>query len=197
MCGFESLPGHGVRVQIEPLQIPAVRRIRPRRFDDARGSFAELANAGLVEALGLEGPFAQDNWSFSRRRGTLRGMHFSRRPAAQGKLVRVTRGAILDVAVDVRAGSPTFARHVAVELTADRLEMVWVPEGFAHGFVTLEDATEVTFKVSHPYVPALEVGIRFDDPALGIDWGLPPDEMTVSERDRHQSNLSEVAPFAT
>lgn len=182
-------------METTPLALPEVKLVRPRRFDDPRGSFAEIANPGLLAALRLEHPFVQDNWSRSERRGTVRALHFQRPPNPQGKLVRVTRGRILDVAVDVRAGSPTFGRHVAVELSADRLELLWIPGGFAHGFVTRADATEITYKVTHPYDRAAEQGLAWDDPALGIDWGVSPEEAVLHERDRRQPRLSEIEPF--
>jgi dTDP-4-dehydrorhamnose 3,5-epimerase len=184
-------------MEIVPLAIPEVRLIRPRRFQDVRGHFAELYNQRtLGEALGLSGPLVQDNLSHSARSGTVRALHFQRPPNAQGKLVRVTRGAIRDVAVDLRRGSPTFGAHVMVELSERELALLWVPEGFAHGFVTTAPDTEVNYKVTAYYSPADEVGVQWDDPDLGIPWGVSAAEATLSDRDRRQTAFAALeSPF--
>ena len=154
-----------------------------RRFADPRGVFAETYSRRDFAALGLTEEFVQDNWSLSERVGTVRGLHFQRRPHAQGKLVRVLRGRILDVAVDIRGSSPTFGEHVAVELAAGDGRMLWVPAGFAHGFCTLEPNTEVAYKVTAEYAPESDAGIAWDDPVLGIGWPVAPEDALVSRKD--------------
>jgi dTDP-4-dehydrorhamnose 3,5-epimerase len=154
-----------------------------RRFADPRGIFAETYSRRDFAALGLAEDFVQDNWSLSERVGTVRGLHFQRRPHAQAKLVRVLRGRILDVAVDIRRSSPTFGEHVAVELAAGDGRMLWVPVGFAHGFCTLEPMTEVAYKVTADYAPESDAGIAWDDPALGIGWPVAPEDALVSRKD--------------
>ena len=193
-CSRAWPPSYGV--QIQPLAIRDVLLIRPRMFEDPRGAFAEIYNhEQWSEHLGLSGPFVQDNWSYSRRAKTVRALHFQRPPQPQGKLVRVTRGSIKDVALDVRRGSPTYGRHVMATLSAQDLGLLWIPAGFAHGYVTLEDDTEVTYKVTHRYDPKCEVGIQWNDPKLGIDWDVSPDEATVADRDRQQPPFAELTPF--
>lgn len=180
-------------MEIRRLELPDVCLIVPRRFEDTRGSFSEIYNhAALEDALQLRRPFVQDNLSVSPKAGTVRALHFQRPPNAQGKLIRVAHGAIRDVAVDVRDGSPSFGQHVMVQLTDKNLELLWVPEGFAHGFVTTAPDTEVTYKTTAYYSPSHEVGIRWNDPVLGIDWGISEDEALVSERDQMLSSFSEI-----
>lgn len=179
-------------MQVEPLSIPDVKLITPRRFQDDRGFFSETWSARVWEEAGLEAHFVQDNHAYSVAKGVVRGLHFQLQPAAQGKLVRVTRGAILDVAVDIRRGSPTFGRHVSAVLSADNWAQLWVPEGFAHGYVTLEPETEVVYKVTNLYAPALDRGIRWDDPALGIDWGISSDAAILSEKDCKLPTLADA-----
>lgn len=154
-----------------------------RQFADPRGVFSETYSRRDAEALGLAEEFVQDNWSRSDRVGTVRGLHFQRRPHAQGKLVRAVRGRILDVAVDLRRSSPTFGKHVAVELAGGDGRMLYVPAGFAHGFCTLEPMTEVAYKVTCEYAPESDAGIAWDDPALGIDWPVAPEDALVSSKD--------------
>jgi dTDP-4-dehydrorhamnose 3,5-epimerase len=154
-----------------------------RRFADPRGVFSETYSRRDFAALGLADEFVQDNWSLSERVGTVRGLHFQRRPHAQAKLVRVLRGRILDVAVDIRRSSPTFGEHVAVELGAGDGRMLWVPVGFAHGFCTLEPNTEVAYKVTTDYAPESDAGIAWDDPALGIGWPVAPEDALLSRKD--------------
>jgi dTDP-4-dehydrorhamnose 3,5-epimerase len=163
--------------------IPDVRRITPPRFGDARGWFSEVWNARKMAEIGVDAAFVQDNESRSAARGTVRGLHYQRPPNAQGKLVRVVRGAVLDVAVDVRRGSPTYGRWVAEELSAENGAMLWVPRGFLHGFVTLERETLVIYKVDGFYAPDCDGAIRFDDPDLGIDWGIDPADAVLSDKD--------------
>jgi dTDP-4-dehydrorhamnose 3,5-epimerase len=163
--------------------IRAPMLVEARRFADPRGVFSETYSRRDFAALGLADEFVQDNWSLSERVGTVRGLHFQRRPHAQAKLVRVLRGRILDVAVDIRRSSPTFGEHVAVELAAGDGRMLFVPVGFAHGFCTLEPMTEVAYKVTADYAPESDAGIAWDDPALGIGWPVAPEDALVSQKD--------------
>lgn len=162
--------------------IPGPLAIAPRRLEDARGLFAETYSRPAFAALGIAEEFVQDNHSVSPRAGTLRGLHFQRPPRAQAKLVRVTRGAVLDVVVDIRRGSPHFGRHVALELSAANGLIFYVPVGFAHGFLTTEPDTEVLYKVSDTYAPEAEGGIAWDDPALGIAWGEAAPLLSAKDR---------------
>lgn len=164
--------------------IPCVRVLTPRRFEDSRGVFSEVFRRDAMTALGVTRDFVQDNHSVSRRRGTVRGLHYQIAPFAQDKLVRVVRGAIFDVAVDLRRHSPTFGRHVTCILSAAEWNQLLIPVGFAHGFCTLEPDTEVIYKVTAYYSAAHERGIRWDDPQLGIDWPVAPDVALLSEKDR-------------
>lgn len=173
-----------------------VRLIKPRRFGDERGWFTETYNERAFAKLGIAVPFVQDNHSLSRPAGTVRGLHFQAPPHAQAKLVRCVRGRIFDVAVDVRRGSPTFGRSAAVELSADNGDQLFVPVGFAHGFMTLEPDTEVVYKVSDFYDAGSEGGVLWDDPDLGIAWPLPPDRALLSPKDRELPPLRALAsPF--
>ena len=174
--------------------LPGVLIIEPRVFGDARGFFMETWNAGAFAAAGLDLAFVQDNHSRSQK-GVLRGLHFQN-PGPQGKLVRVTSGAVYDVAVDLRASSPTFGRWTGVELSADNKRMFWVPEGFAHGFLTLEDNTDFLYKCTAPYAPHSEHTLAWDDPAVGIDWpdlGMAP---IISDKDTRGASLADAAVFA-
>ena len=182
-------------MQIDPTALPDVLILTPRRFGDARGWFMETWNASRLAEMGLDLPWVQDNHSLSAAKGTLRGLHFQTPPFAQDKLVRVTRGAILDVAVDLRAGSPTYGDYAAVELSAENWRQLLVPVGFAHGFVTLEPDTEVLYKVTAPYAPENDHGLAFDDPALGIDWRLPLSGLTLSDKDRKHPRLAEMLRY--
>ncbi len=163
-----------------------------RRFTDTRGVFAETYSRRSAATFGFGEEFVQDNWSCSERVGTVRGLHFQRRPHAQAKLVRAVRGRIFDVAVDLRRASPTFGRHVAVELAAGDGRMLYVPVGFAHGFCTLEPMTEVAYKVSADYAPDADAGIAWNDPALGIDWPVAAEDAHVSRKDELLPPLSEL-----
>lgn len=159
-------------MQIEQTPLPDVVILTPARFGDARGWFSETFNAGCFSAAGLTMAWLQDNHSMSAAAGTLRGLHYQRPPHAQDKLVRCTRGAIFDVAVDVRRGSPAYGQWFGVELTPENGKQLLVPRGFLHGFVTRLPDTEVQYKCSDVYAPECDGGIRWDDPAIGIDWGL-------------------------
>lgn len=172
--------------------------IDPKRFEDARGWFAEVYSETAFARLGIPDRFVQDNHSLSRAAFTLRGLHFQTPPAGQAKLVRCVRGRVHDVAVDVRAGSPTYGRHVAVELSAANGRQLYVPVGFAHGFLTLEAESEVTYKVSSGYAPDHDGGIAWNDPAIAVDWPLPPGATPLlSAKDERLPRLSDWAsPFA-
>ena len=182
-------------LSVEDTAIPAVKIVTPKKFGDHRGFFSETWSRKAFTDAGLDLDFVQDNQSLSAPVGTLRGLHFQSAPFAQDKLVRVTRGRILDVAVDIRASSPTFGKHVAVELSAENWKQLLVPVGFAHGFVTLEPDTEVLYKVTAPYAPENDHGLAFDDPALGIDWGLPAERLTLSDKDRRHPRLAELPRY--
>jgi dTDP-4-dehydrorhamnose 3,5-epimerase len=174
--------------------------IKPARIGDARGWFSETFNARLYAEAGIPDDFVQDNESRSEAMGTLRGLHFQLPPHAQAKLVRCTRGRILDVVVDIRHGSPTFGQHTRVELSAEKGEQLYVPTGFAHGFCTLEPDCEISYKVTAYYAPEFDRGLAFDDPSLGIEWPFPVHSLVLSDRDRKHpglSGLSEVFPAQT
>jgi dTDP-4-dehydrorhamnose 3,5-epimerase len=160
-------------MQVDLTALPGVLLVTPRRFGDARGWFMETYSAPRMAKAGLQHlTWVQDNHSFSAAKGTLRGLHYQAPPRAQDKLVRCSRGAIFDVAVDFRLGSPTFANWVGVELTADNGRQLLVPKGFLHGFVTLTEDTEVQYKCSDTYAPEYDGAVRWDDPEIGIDWGV-------------------------
>lgn len=182
---------------VEPLAIPEVKRIVPRVIRDDRGYFSETYNYRALAEAGLDIAFVQDNQSLSRAKGVVRGLHFQAPPHAQGKLVRVLKGAIFDVAVDIRHGSPTFGRHVSATLSAENAAQLWVPPGFAHGFCTIEPDTEVLYKVTDYYAPDCDLGIKWDDPDLGIAWPLSAADAILSERDKSHLRLSEMAPVFT
>lgn len=182
-------------LSVEPTAIPDVKIITPKKYGDHRGFFSEVYKQSDMAAAGIDLAFVQDNHSLSAQVGTLRGLHFQSAPFAQDKLVRVTKGRILDVAVDIRASSPTFGQHVAVELSAENWRQLLVPIGFAHGFVTLEPDTEVLYKVTALYGPANDHGLAFDDPALGIDWRLPHGELALSDKDRKHPRLADLPRY--
>jgi dTDP-4-dehydrorhamnose 3,5-epimerase len=180
-----------IRTDIEDVII-----IEPVVHGDERGYFVETYRQDKLEAfLGFKVQFCQDNESKSSK-GVLRGLHYQLSPAAQTKLVRVIKGRVLDVAVDIRKGSPTFGRHVAVELSEENKRQLFVPRGFAHGFVVLEDETVFAYKVDNYYSPENDRGIAFDDPNIGIDWQMDSSALKLSEKDRHQPLLSEADLFA-
>lgn len=181
-------------MKFTPLEIDGVWLVEPRRFGDARGYFMESFKKSEFEANIGKIDFIQDNESFSGR-GVLRGLHFQKGEFSQAKLVRVSRGTVLDVAVDLRGDSPTFGRHVAVELSQDNGRQLFIPRGFAHGFVVLSETAQFQYKVDNAYAPQSEATLRFDDPALAIDWRMPVSECLLSEKDLRGMSLSEVAPF--
>lgn len=182
-------------MDVRACAIPDVLEIRPRRFDDARGFFSEVYNARQLAEHGVSLTFVQDNHSLSREPGTIRGLHFQTPPYAQDKLVRVPRGRILDVAVDIRRGSPTFGKHVAVELSAESWNQLLVPTGFAHGFCTLEPDTEVLYKVTAYYAPDHDKGLLWDDPALAIAWPFGRETARVSDKDARQPTLAALPAY--
>lgn len=175
-----------------------VRLLEPTRHRDERGWFSETYSEAAFARLGIECRFVQDNHSASTSAYTLRGLHFQRPPYAQDKLVRCTRGRVFDVVVDLRSGSPTYGRWIGAELSEDNGRQVFAPAGFAHGFVTLEPGSEVCYKVSAPYAPDCDGGVRWDDPALAIRWPLPPGLRPIlSPKDERLPLLNQfTSPFA-
>lgn len=180
-------------VRVEEAGLPGVWLLTPRRFEDHRGFFSEVYNRRDWAEAGIHLEFVQENHSRSEDAGVVRGLHFQLPPHAQAKLVRVVRGAVLDVAVDVRRSSPTFGRHVSARLSADNWRQLLVPEGFAHGFATLEPGTEVVYKVTDFYAPDHERGVFWNDPDLGVPWPVDAEAAVVSEKDRSQPVLAEAA----
>jgi dTDP-4-dehydrorhamnose 3,5-epimerase len=179
-------------MDVQPTAIPEVKVITPRRFGDHRGFFAEVYNRRALVAAGIDIEFVQDNHAYSAAAGTLRGLHFQKPPAAQTKLLRVLRGRVVDVVVDLRRGSPTFGGHVMVELSAAAGNQILCPKGFAHGILTLEPDTEVTYKVDAYFAPELDTGVRFDDPDLAISWPIPHQEIILSDKDRELPRLRDL-----
>jgi dTDP-4-dehydrorhamnose 3,5-epimerase len=178
-------------MQLTPTEIPAIKLLTPKKLGDNRGFFSETFNQKTFrELVGASVEFVQDNQSLSVEKGVVRGLHYQLPPMAQDKLVRVTRGAILDVAVDIRRGSPTFGRHVAAVISAENWRQIFIPVGFAHGFVTLEPNTEVLYKVSNYYSPKDERGILWNDAKLGIAWGIDASSAVMSEKDRKYPPLA-------
>jgi dTDP-4-dehydrorhamnose 3,5-epimerase len=179
-------------MEIREFDIPGVKLIVPKKFGDARGHFQETWSERLFQERVENVCFVQDNQSVSLKRGTLRGLHFQKPPHAQGKLVRVLRGAVLDVAVDIRRGSPTFGRHVAVTLNAVEEAQLWVPIGFLHGFCTLEDGTAGFYKVTSYYSSAHDAGVIWNDADLNISWPVTPDSVILSDKDQRLPRLTEL-----
>lgn len=173
-------------------KIEGVWIIEPKRFGDARGYFSETFKLEEFAKVIGDVKFIQDNESFSSR-GVLRGLHFQKGEYSQAKLVRVSQGAVLDVAVDLRKNSPTFGQHVAVELSHENGHQLFIPRGFAHGFVVLSDVAQFQYKVDNVYAPQSEATLRFDDPALGIDWRIPANEMLLSDKDLRGYTFAEVS----
>jgi dTDP-4-dehydrorhamnose 3,5-epimerase len=184
-------------MEIQPLAIPGLLAIAPRRLGDARGYFAEIWRQDLFEAAAGPVTFVQENQSFSARAGTVRGLHFQRAPHAQGKLVRCVAGAIFDVAVDLRHGSPSFGQWAGMTLSAQGLNQIWLPPGFAHGFCTLRPDTVVAYRVTAPYSPLHDDGLAWNDPAIGIAWPAQACADTLSPRDRTHPRLADLTPRAT
>ena len=182
-------------MEIHPLALPEVLLITPIKHGDDRGFFSETFSRRRLAEAGFDKPFVQDNHSLSGKRGILRGLHFQRAPHAQDKLVRVTRGAVFDVAVDVRRGSPSFGRWVGAELSADNWRQMLVPAGFAHGFLTLTDTAEVLYKVTDDYAPEAEGGLAWDDPEIGVDWPMAKSDIITNDRDCRWPKLSDLEPL--
>ena len=181
-------------MKVTETEIPGLKIIEPDVFGDNRGWFCETYNAERYCKAGIDVTFVQDNESFSSK-GVVRGLHWQAAPHTQAKLVRVIKGAVLDVAVDIRKGSPTFGKHVAVMLSAENRRQFFIPRGFAHGFIVLEDNTLFSYKCDNLYCPSADMGMRFDDPALGIEWpdlGIP---MTLSAKDQKHPTLAEIQPW--
>ena len=185
-------------MEILPVEsLPAVKIVTPRRHGDERGFFSEVWRADAWRQAGINVEFVQDNHSLSRVKGTVRGLHFQIGASAQAKLVRCTRGSILDVVVDIRHGSPSFGRHSAIVLSAENWKQLYVPVGFAHGFCTLEPGTEVAYKVTDVYAPDCDAGVAWDDPDLGIDWPVERGRAVLSEKDARLPRVAELrAVFA-
>ncbi|KXF76579.1 dTDP-4-dehydrorhamnose 3,5-epimerase [Paramesorhizobium deserti] len=182
-------------ININPLGLDGVLEITPRKFGDARGFFSETYNKSSFTEAGIDLEFVQDNHSYSAAKGVLRGLHYQLSPRAQDKLVRVVRGSILDVAVDIRRESPDFGKWVSLVVSAEKWNQILVPKGFAHGFVTLEDDTEVVYKVTDVYSPEHDRSIRYDDPAIGIEWPIAATEIQLSDKDRNAPLLSAAEVF--
>jgi dTDP-4-dehydrorhamnose 3,5-epimerase len=183
-------------MQIEETPLPGVLILTPRRFGDARGWFSEVWNKETLAKAGIHCDFVQDNHSYSKDVGTVRGLHFQSPPHAQTKLVRCGRGRIFDVSVDVRKGSPTFGKWFGIELSAENGRQVLIPAGFLHGFVTREPDSELLYKCSDVYAPACDGAVRFDDPDIGIAWGINPAAAILSDKDRAAPLLKDFAtPF--
>lgn len=179
-----------------PQAIPDVVLVVAERLGDHRGDFAELYRRSVFAAAGIGPDFVQENRSCTIARGTIRGLHLQIPPAAQGKLVRVVRGAVFDVAVDVRRGSPTYGRWVALELSAENDRALWIPRGFLHGFCTLAPHSEVRYLVTAEYDPKLERGVVWDDPDLALPWPISPAAAVLSEKDRAHPRLNECRNLA-
>lgn len=182
-------------MDVVSLDIPDVKIIRPKKFGDHRGFFSETYTKKTFETAGLQYDFVQDNHSLSAEVGTVRGLHFQLPPFAQDKLVRVVRGAILDVAVDIRKNSPTFGRHVSAVISAADWNQILVPIGFAHGFCTLEPDTEVIYKVTNYYSAEHDRGLLWNDPALGIDWPVAADKARLSDKDHKHPTFAQLGDW--
>jgi dTDP-4-dehydrorhamnose 3,5-epimerase len=179
-------------LKVESAAIPDVKIVTVKRFEDRRGFFSEVYTRRAFTDAGIDFDFVQDNHAFSTMPGTLRGLHFQSPPFAQAKLVRVAQGRVLDIAVDLRRASPTFGRHSAVELSAENWKQAFIPVGFAHGYLTLEPDTEVLYKVTNYYAPDHDRGLAWDDPALGINWGIDAKQAILSDKDRKYPRLADL-----
>ena len=181
---------------ISATTLPGLLLIQPRRFSDSRGYFSETWNRRTLTDHGIDLDFVQDNHSLSHAAGTIRGLHYQSPPHAQAKLVRCGRGSLLDVAVDIRRGSPAYGNWFSAELSAENGTQVLIPEGFLHGFVTLERDTEIVYKCTDYYAPECDGAIRFDDPDIGIDWGIDPNLAILSDKDAAAPLLRDIeSPF--
>ena len=182
-------------IVVDALGIAEVVLIRPKKFGDDRGFFSETYSKSDFAEAGMHVEFVQDNHAFSASRDTVRGLHFQIPPFEQAKLVRVTRGAIFDVAVDIRFGSPTYGRHVSAVISAESWNEIFVPVGFAHGLLTLEPNTEVLYKVSKVYSPEHDKGVLWNDPTLAIDWPVNAADAILSDKDRSQPLFSDLPAY--
>jgi dTDP-4-dehydrorhamnose 3,5-epimerase len=182
-------------IQINYTKLSGVIEIIPPRHGDIRGFFSETYNAASLAESGVHLTFVQDNHSLSSKRGVLRGLHYQLPPRAQDKLVRVIRGSIFDVAVDIRRESPTFAQWVGVELSSEKWNQLLIPKGFAHGFVTLTENTEVVYKVTDYYSPEHERSIRYDDPAISVEWPISAINLTLSNKDASAPQFNDAVLF--
>lgn len=182
-------------MEIVATAIPDVKIIVPVRHSDPRGFFSETYNKRVLSEAGIELEFVQDNHSLSMERGVVRGLHYQTPPFAQDKLLRVVRGAVFDVAVDLRRSSPTFGRHVHVVVSAEKWNQVLIPRGFAHGFATLETGTEVLYKVTNYYSREHDRGLLWDDPEVGIEWPVSRQDAVLSDKDRGWPRFSELREF--
>jgi dTDP-4-dehydrorhamnose 3,5-epimerase len=183
-------------MDVKATDIPGVLLLKPRFFHDARGFFVETYNMRAAREAGLQAEFVKDNQALSLKRGTVRALHFQVPPRVQGKLVRVLRGSVYDVAVDLRVGSPTYGRWIAATLTAQGGEQLFVPRGFAHGYCTLEPDTEVAYNVDDYYAPDCEKGVIWNDPTLAVGWPVSPADAVLSDKDHKLPRLADFAsPF--
>lgn len=182
-------------MKFEPLALEGALLIHPVRHGDQRGFFSEVFRHDLFSQAVPGVTFVQDNHSLSGPRGTLRGLHFQKAPRAQGKLVRVTAGRVVDVIVDIRRASPTYGQHLAIELSAESWTQLWVPAGFMHGFCTLTENVEFLYKVTDTYSAAHDAGVAWNDPDLGINWPFPADQLTISPKDAALPRLKELPPL--
>jgi dTDP-4-dehydrorhamnose 3,5-epimerase len=182
-------------MKIEPLEIPEVLLITPPKFGDSRGFFSETWSAAKLAAQGFDHHFVQDNQSLSTQAGTIRGLHCQVAPSVQGKLVRVIAGAIWDVAVDIRHGSPTFGKFAAATLSAENWQQLWIPGGFLHGFCTLEPNTQVIYKVTADYDRAAERAVIWNDPDLALPWPVTPEAALLSDKDKVLPRLASCEPW--
>jgi dTDP-4-dehydrorhamnose 3,5-epimerase len=180
---------------VTPLALDGVFEITPKKFGDDRGFFSETWNESALLDAGIGQAFVQDNHAYSKAAGTFRGLHYQLAPRAQAKLLRVTRGSVLDVVVDIRRSSPTFGKWLSLELSADKWNQILVPAGFAHGYLTLEPDAEVQYKVSDTYSPQHERAIRFDDPTIAIEWPIDPATFQLSDKDRRATAFADADVF--
>ena len=184
----------GRRMNIIKTELPGVLIIEPKVFGDARGYFFESWNLAAFEAVGITNKWVQDNESKSCF-GVLRGLHYQAAPYTQAKIVRATLGAVLDVVVDIRKGSPAYGKHIAVELSADNKRMLYIPRGFAHGFAVLSNEAVFVYKCDNVYMQSSERGIMFDDPDLAIDWRIPTERILLSEKDKKHPAFADIEPW--